>query len=156
MTFVYSSQSLTITENVDRKEALVIRENKSAKEMEIEMPQRLCGRQLNLKENVCGHTHSNTYIQPESYFMTEKSGSFIQASHVQADKIFLENTHLFLFSFFHLYSQLIIWLPMFCLKERMYWLQPQESGGHCDSSGCFCPHTVLLVVHVFLVIGVWV
>ena len=113
---------------------------------------------LNLKENVCGHTHSDIHTYIHTYIHTtrelfhdwKKKWQLHQASHVP-DKIFLENTHLFLFSFFA-YSQLIIWLPTCSAsRERMCWLQPQESGGHCDSSGCFCPHTVLLVVHVFLV-----
>lgn len=96
--------------------------------------------------------HTVTYIHTtrELFHNWKKKWQLHQASHV-LDKIFLEDTHLFLFSFFT-YSQLIIWLPTCSAsRERMCWLQPQESGGHCDSSGCFCPHTVLLVVHVFLV-----
>lgn len=102
-----------------RKEALVIPEktkmcqgdgNRDATET-------LWGEQFESKRKcMWSYTQWHTYIQPEDYFMTEKrEWQLHQASHVP-DKIFLENTHLFLFSFFQ-HSQLIIWLPT-CSASR--------------------------------------
>lgn len=69
-----------------------------------------------------------------------------QGCHV-LHKIFLENRHL-LFSFC---TQLIIWLPtLSACRKRMCWLQPREPGGHCSSSGYYCPYKDILVITVVL------
>lgn len=90
--------------------------------------------------------HKCIYTIRKLFLVEEKDGNFIRAvaSYI---KIFLENRHL-LFSF---RTQLIIWLPtLSACRERMCWLQPQEPGGHCSSSGYYCPYKDILVITVVL------
>lgn len=86
------------------------------------------------------------YTTRELFLVEEKDGSFIRAV-MSYMKIFLQNRHLL----FSSRTQLIIRLPtLSACRERMCWLQPQESGDHCSSSGYYCPYKDILVVTVVL------